>query len=41
MGNGIVNLTHAVLPKISSVSAKNIEAVSSMPEMVLNKSDCG
>lgn len=33
----VLNLTRKVLPKISAVSKKNIEAVSSMPEMVLGR----
>ena len=35
MGKGIVNLTRSVLPKISANPAKNIEAINSMPEMLL------
>lgn len=34
---GIVNLTRAVMPKLSKISKVNIESVNSMPEMVLNK----
>lgn len=37
MVNGIVNLTRKVLPKISSIPAKNIESVNAMPEMVLSR----
>lgn len=33
----VVNLTRKVLPKLSSIPKKNIEAVNTMPEMVLNK----
>ena len=33
----VLNLTREVLPKISSIPKKNIEAVNSMPEMVLNR----
>lgn len=33
----IINLTRAVIPRISANSAKNIEAINSMPEMVLSK----
>ena len=34
---GIINLTRAVLPKLSKVSTTNIQSVNSMPEMVLGK----
>lgn len=37
MGSKIINLTRKVLPKISSVPGKNIDAVNAMPEMVLSR----
>ena len=37
MVSKIINLTRTVVPKISASSKANIEAVNSMPEMVLNK----
>lgn len=33
----VLNLTREVLPKISRIPQKNIEAVNNMPEMVLNR----
>lgn len=36
MGNGIVNLTRAVLPKVSPIPAENMKSIKSMPEMILS-----
>lgn len=33
----VLNLTRSVLPKISANSQKNIEAINSLPEMILNR----